>query len=348
MFDQQAPVAKAELRYQEFSAPKRKWLYRISNWPTILVYGVVVVYVANIFLSFVLGHAVPPVDRFEHWASHPEEERIFGFVVLWIVILHIKLTFKTLGLSTSSITREREFNNWDLLLLTGIDARTILRGKWWASVQHMWRNYVVLGGLQALMTIWAIGKSDFSMFYTFQLNMNGGETAFRLFGLSVIVTVFVDFISLLNLGLTAACGLLAASDYANKNVALILSIGIRLFTILSITIIPIAIADHLRLHFVMETFRGALGLIILHMLVTLADNGFWVSYFVLFTTPFYAVYDNPNYEGSFQDVPIVFVAMFLSPLVYIAMTRLALHFAERNIIRAGALPPLSSQSRKII
>jgi hypothetical protein len=336
----QQAVIQAELRYQQAIAVQGIWLRWIGRLPTIFVYLVVLIFVANTFLSFVVGHPVPPVDRFERFTYHRDEDLLFSLTILWILILHFRLMFKTLSLSTYSLARERESNNWDMLLMTGIDSRTILRGKWWASVQHMWRNYAVLGFLQALTTVWAIGKSNFSMFYSFTLNINPDETAIRLLLLSIISIVFVIVISLLNLGLTTACGLLSAADYKNKNVALIFAIGIRLFTVLSIAVIPIGFAYVFRLNFVFGTLQGVIGLIIILALMTLADNGCLAGYFMLFSTPFYAVYSDPNYAHSFLDVSIVFLAAVISPLIYIALTLLALHFAERSAIRNNALPPI--------
>jgi hypothetical protein len=344
----QQAITQSELHYQQESAFQGKWWRRISHLPTIFVYIVVAVFVANIFLSFVVGHNIPPVDRFAPYTYHRDEDLLFSLSILWTLILHLRLMFKTLSLSTNSITRERQSNNWDMLVLTGIDAREIIRGKWWATVQSMWRNYILLGSLQALLIVWAISKSNFSMFYRFRLNMNPAETPFRLLLLSIIATVFIILISLLNLGLTAACGLLAAGDHRNKSVALIFAIGIRLFTILCITIVPIAVADALRVHFVIETLGGALGHIIVQMLATLTDNGFIVSYFVLSTMPLYVVFNDPLYTQSFYWVYNYFLAMIFSPLIYIALTLLALHFAEKNAIRINAIHPLSRSKPEIV
>jgi hypothetical protein len=327
----QQAITQSELRHQQNFTSQGTWMKRISHLPTIIAYLCAVVFIANIQLSFITGHSIPPVDRFERWTTNRIEDFLFWLAAMWTVLLHFRLLFKSLSLSTYSIARERESKTWETLLLTGIDARAIVRGKWWASARYMGRNYAVLGGLQALVIVWAIGKSYFSMFYSFRLGMNSTVTAIVFLLLSIIAILFVIGISFLNLGLTTACGLLSATDYQNKLVALFLAIGLRLFIILSLTIFPIGLALSLRLNFVFGTLQGSVGLIIVQMLVTLADNGFLTSYLTLFSTPLYAVLGDPN--RGFQHIGLTFLTMIFSPMIYVGLTLLALHFAERNVVR---------------
>src|SRR5689334_6370975 len=99
MFPRQNPVAVAELRYQKLltSARHGNRLHLLSYLPTSLVYLIVLVFVANILLSFIVGHGIPPVDRFERFTYHRDEDLLFSLTILWIVILHLRLMFKTLS-----------------------------------------------------------------------------------------------------------------------------------------------------------------------------------------------------------------------------------------------------------
>ena len=54
----------------------------------------------------------------------------------------------TLGLSANSITREKTAHTWELLLLTNIDSRQLVWGKWWASLRALWGDHMMLAILR--------------------------------------------------------------------------------------------------------------------------------------------------------------------------------------------------------
>jgi hypothetical protein len=74
--------------------------------------------------------------------------------VVFVVVQHFVTMLRTLALSSNSIVRERERQSWDLLVLTGIDGREVVRGKWAATVQRQWKYYLFLGMLRAGAAIW--------------------------------------------------------------------------------------------------------------------------------------------------------------------------------------------------
>jgi ABC-type Na+ efflux pump permease subunit len=64
------------------------------------------------------------------------------------VALYAVVTMVTVGLAGNSITRERHGRTWDALLLTNIDARQIVLGKWWATLMALWGDHLMIGLLR--------------------------------------------------------------------------------------------------------------------------------------------------------------------------------------------------------
>jgi hypothetical protein len=61
-----------------------------------------------------------------------------------IYLAHIIVGMRTLLLASDSIPRERRCGTWDNLILTGVDARQIMWGKWWAVVRHVWKDHALM------------------------------------------------------------------------------------------------------------------------------------------------------------------------------------------------------------
>jgi uncharacterized membrane protein (DUF485 family) len=80
----------------------------------------------------------------------------FGFSVS-VVIAHFGLMLRTLYVASSAVARDKhQGQRWEMLVLTGIDAHAIVFGKWWAVVQTLWREYLILGLLRTLgVVVWA-------------------------------------------------------------------------------------------------------------------------------------------------------------------------------------------------
>src|SRR5262249_40556953 len=71
-----------------------------------------------------------------------------NILMLFAIYYHFYLMFQTIALTGNSITREKEAQTWEMLVLTGIDARQIVRGKWWATIQRQTPRYLLLGVLR--------------------------------------------------------------------------------------------------------------------------------------------------------------------------------------------------------
>ncbi|HRF99264.1 MAG TPA: hypothetical protein PLZ51_28825, partial [Aggregatilineales bacterium] len=54
------------------------------------------------------------------------------------------------------ITRERKGQTWDVLVLTNVDARQIVLGKWWASLVALWGDHAMIGFLRVGLVCGAV------------------------------------------------------------------------------------------------------------------------------------------------------------------------------------------------
>ncbi len=55
--------------------------------------------------------------------------------VVLVTFWHYILLLQSLSLSVNSLVREHTGQTWDALILTGVDARRVARGKWQAVVR---------------------------------------------------------------------------------------------------------------------------------------------------------------------------------------------------------------------
>lgn len=156
----QNPVLQAELRHQWFIIEQSR---SGRGWIALAVLMLVPAMLSSLvyFIGGVIGWEglpiVPVVD------GGPIG---WGFAVGWLlmmtmnVALYMVVILVTLGLSANSITRERAGKTWDSLLLTNMDARRIVLGKWWASVIAMWGDHFMIGLLRLGMIAWVIVSYD--------------------------------------------------------------------------------------------------------------------------------------------------------------------------------------------
>jgi hypothetical protein len=260
----------------------------------------------------------------------------FFLVLIFVMTLHYGLMLQTLTLAAHSMTRELQANNWEMLILTGVDARKIVWGKWWATVQRMWRSYGRLALLRAMLIGWLGAWENRSYALSMTYYLYGGSP-----DAMVVPTIphfllsafFVVALTMANLPFTAACGVSAFSRHEGmgraRAVATRLGVGsgilISLFAL--IAIIPEMAA------------RNFFQSVIFPAIRTFADNGVGLGT------------DIVRYHVSkfnFNDGSPYWLPTFLLSLgIYVLLTLLMLHFAQWQAVRSGALPPVRRPIIKI-
>jgi hypothetical protein len=187
-------MARKHSRYQI-----RKWAYAALIFLTLCSLG-----------ALILFPNVPLV------AAH-QVSFIAVLLLIGQTIISLGLLLRTLVRATLTAGRERiSASNWEAFVLTGVDARTVILGKWKAVIRSCWREYLLLGILRVVIfpvalilhemhsdhPYLAIGQYSLSNFIPSLPNL--------MFGISSIL-----LLTLAQLPLIAAIGVLAASRRAH-------------------------------------------------------------------------------------------------------------------------------------
>ena len=127
------PVLSSEFRYQRFvierSRSGRFWIFLaiLLVAPSLLI--------SLVYSTGLLSNLFPVVE----WHQIPDTWHLNMLYVLIVanVSMYAVVTLVTIGLSSSSIRREKVKHTWSLLRLTNVSSTEIVLGKWWASIRAL-------------------------------------------------------------------------------------------------------------------------------------------------------------------------------------------------------------------
>ena len=152
-------ITQAELRHQWYILEKsRSGTAWIILAVLMLLPGVLVtLYLLGIaFLGLPLTHLNPNNNDF---LSNLVDVGLVSLITM-NVALYLIVILITLGLSSNSITRERKGRTWDVLVLSNVDARQIVLGKWWASLVALWGDHAMIGFLRVGLVCGAVISTE--------------------------------------------------------------------------------------------------------------------------------------------------------------------------------------------
>lgn len=322
------PISRAEHTYQQRSARPlsrwRRWLNRL-----VMLLGVTV---ALILFGGLLAGALSQRDPL------PIAQKLNPLPNLLLILAasyHLLLMFQTISLSANSISREKEAQTWDMLVLTGIDARQIVRGKWWATVQRQYPAYLLLGLLRiGAVSGLALGFGSFlyyasGYYYNQQIQLPHPLTI-------VFSAVLGMGFTLANLGFSAACGVLASASSKRSPIAIARGFGNQILLSLVIAIGFLFIVS--RLMFVNSVSTGLYSVysILVQAVGSLIDNGLTLT-----TSPLYVDYFFNGQNVASPIEPLAFdwiIAGLLSLLLYAFCIWFTLWRAEKRAVAAMATP----------
>ena len=142
-------IAQAEFRYQRYViATSRSGIGWIIVAIMILAPAVLASF--GLFINGILGYNMQSTLAYAMVFARdfdPEALAVVAFLVMNIA-LYAVVTLVTLGLSSRSITRERTNRTWEILLLTHVDARQLVWGKWWASLKALNGDHLLIALLR--------------------------------------------------------------------------------------------------------------------------------------------------------------------------------------------------------
>jgi hypothetical protein len=349
-FDARSPVMQAELTYQRRSSATRRprrLLRRILAWPwkillALAIMSAVILLVVEPFAA-VIGYDVAslPIEM------HPLAALVLFFIpvvslIPLTLLVHFRTQLRTLALASNTISREKRGGTWDILLLTPISARQIVRGKWWATVRHAWREYLLLALLRAGSILWVTLEAGRYIIYsypTYRIEIRPHyyepQPLFMLFS----VALMVGF-TLLNLLYTSAFGMLGSVFNRGGGTSLTLAIVIRTVTLIGLALGVGLLSHVLLINFIIGSYPSSDSFLYrLHMVMqmvafTLFDNGSILS----------GLFANHNFPASGSSYYVHYVANMLigglvTIIVYLVLTWLSLRLAQWLIRRQGALVP---------
>lgn len=195
------PIFKLE--HKRLLTVKREPPYRSF---IVVAYGLLVLLTLLAAVNLVTFPLVPFVRT---------NEASFVAVVIIILqgILNLVLVLRILYRAMSIAGRERtSVQNWETFILTGVDARSVLMAKWQVVVRSLWREFLVLGFLRAL--IFPLGVMLHYLHRTYGYQATLPYTYVNVMPdlpILVVTAASILVLTLLQLPLFAAFGVLAAS-----------------------------------------------------------------------------------------------------------------------------------------
>jgi hypothetical protein len=333
------PVSHAELAY----------LRRQAIWsnPWIRRARYTLIALATIFATLPLW--ITLTDDFPTYLLIP-------IMIAAIYLVHWMVVGRTVIVAAHTVSHEQVPGAWDNLFLTGLDGRQIVMGKWWAVVWYMWPQHVMAALLKAglvygmaqffdAMNLSGCFKhvSHVFCYYSYPLyqgRLYPGDPSVRmaLLGLAILVGY-----GLLETGLLSALGIMGSLLMRDHR-----HVGVAAAAIARIALVFIAIGSwqfidryRWRIHaHILEPFMttqpmrftdsvGSATLELINIgqltLFTLADDGGAVTTDLL----------RPYAPSSHVLRRLISVICGLG--MYAVLIALGLRFAERVIVRRGAL-----------
>jgi hypothetical protein len=236
-----------------------------------------------------------------------------------IMIHHLAFASSALQLAAAAIAREKQARTWESLLLTGVDARRIIVGKWWATMQTLWADFRLLVPLRFGVALW-LGVAQRIV------HLNPFFVAPTL-PVIILISVVVAVFPLIYAAFSAVVGLLAALITNSETSAARLGSLLHFGTIaLSFAALMLVIS----LPFAFELGRGAdpaVAALLPGVFVTPLDGGM-LSLVGMIT------------GGAGEGVSGVYlVGLALCTLLYALLTGAALWAATRLAVRLRVTPP---------
>lgn len=329
-------ISQAESAYLERQPKSRAgWriLLRLSQW---VMLTISLILFGGEFAGALLQRDAAPIG-----------ERLgvlTGVFIAYTVVRHFVLMLQTLSLSANSIAREKQSANWDILLLTGIDARRIIYGKWLAVVQRQLPAYIMLGLLRAGAVVYFSAFTSRS-FYQLIYSPNYSNILIPIspLPLQILLAGAVIFLlTLLNLPFTAACGVAASAEARSSVMALVRALILRPITLMSVVLVS-SFVNALAYAIFGFNLPSVFSRIIIYGFGAMADNG------VTLATPL------ASYQFSIMEANgrmshygytaadygwAVGIEALLAGALYLLLTIFILRGAQAGIMRLGVLPPL--------
>lgn len=326
------PISQAELAYLERQPQGRRW-WRLLEWGMFIL-GII------LLVSQSLRNVIQSNARFVDNALG----LLPGVFIAYVVLRHFSLMFQTLSLSANSIAREKQAMTWDMLVITGVDARQFVYGKWLAIVQRQLSAYVLLALLRAqALLIWSEYLSRDNYRATYRADDLNLTRIIPPLPQNVLLAVgIIMFLTLINLFFTAAFGVLASSQSKRPVMALLRAVITRLLVpvLFVLAVRQLLLTIYIPLHF--ELLPKAVHFMVNNTALTLIDNGatlIWPLVATQYLMKSDLIMNSLPYSVGSDPVLLTLGSGLLALVYYTALIFILFRWTQRRLIRSGILSP---------
>jgi hypothetical protein len=225
------PVLRAERQHQwhvmENSRARTVWI-----WLAALMLVPALLISLLLFLAALVSPWLPEaLNLFD--VRYVLAQLAFVDIVTMNVAMYTVVTLITLGMASDSIAREKKGNTWESLLLTSISARQIVWGKWWATLQALGGDHVLIVALRlGLLAIVVVGLHVSTILPSLLPGLP--VIAPHVLVLSLLLLAFTA----LEAGLTAALGVLSSLLPTDGAASLVVVFGGRVLLTAGLLVFP--------------------------------------------------------------------------------------------------------------
>jgi hypothetical protein len=304
MLDLFHPVVRAETRFQ------RRIIRKNGRWVASVLVGVLVGAAAVRLLRPLVAanpgwFTIPLDDILSIWDAMIN---VAHFALIFMIGAHYFLALSQ-GLQggTLTIVREKQAKTWENLLLTGIGARDLIRGKWIGTLYAVWRAHRRLLTPRALALVYLI-------IVTALTDRLPDNAAMLFLAIALLTLLGTLLLPALTISFTTALGILASLIGRSDTSARVIAAVLQFASVVMVAVIAVAI---LRLN---SGIGGGSAFILIPVLFASFDGGLTM----MMTLPT---------DLSFGErLPIYMIALLFQIVLVRLATALVLRLAERIAI----------------
>ena len=227
-----------------------------------------------------------------------------------VMVQHLSLAAFGLQVAAVGVAREKQGRTWESLLLTGVDARRIVVGKWFATVQVILSDYRSLLVLRFLVVLWIWLASGFIAVYPWY--EPPPITAVIVY--AALIAIFPPVYAAFSAALGVLAGLITSSQTAAVRVGGLLHLGTIMLSFAVMFILLIGRTSNL-------------SVIVPSLFLTPIDGGM-LTLLTLFT-------------GGSEFATDYWIGTVLCIVLYAGLTLVQLRLNQAVAVRQRVLPPKS-------
>ncbi|MFQ3566720.1 MAG: ABC transporter permease subunit [Aggregatilineales bacterium] len=198
------PIARAERAHQRRLFRRGRFL--LAGYGA-CIGAIVTISLARFFETPIGGLLALPPEQISA-AVQTTEALVMLMTSFLVLIAHLLIVLFALQTASASVAREKRARTWESLLLTTIDARQIVLGKWWATMQTTLHLYGWLLLWRGGVGLWLVATTQ-------------DAPAIALFGAGLLIAY-----PFFNMGIAAALGMLASTIARKEGTAQRLAAGL--------------------------------------------------------------------------------------------------------------------------